>query len=174
MLDPTPCASGSPRSCSFVDSKRQVHLTSERRRRESIRNGYLELKALVPVNSNNMGTKLTNAVVLSNAVEYLRGLREKVAVQGEEIKRLTTQTLALGLISQNYAQLSVEEHLMSDEASVDRLSFAKYNLVSNALFVFFSVATWFRCDESVLCILLICGCCFLFNRNFKRRIAMKV
>uniref|UniRef100_A0A915KY54 ADP-ribosylation factor 1-like 2 n=1 Tax=Romanomermis culicivorax TaxID=13658 RepID=A0A915KY54_ROMCU len=118
---------------SSTDRKKRVHLKCEKLRREAIKNGYKDLKNLLPNEVAPLGFKMTNASILYRAVDYLRELTQTDEQQKEEIKNLKSQLVALQLICQNYEHLSVEQEHSTVSGHNHSLSTLKYTMFTNLM-----------------------------------------
>jgi len=66
--------------------RRQVHIQSEQRRRAQIKDGFEDLRTLVPQCSNSR--KTSKAVILTHAVAYIEQLRSSHDALVQEVQRL--------------------------------------------------------------------------------------
>jgi hypothetical protein len=66
--------------------RRQVHIQSEQRRRAQIKDGFEDLRMLVPQCSGNR--KVSKAVILSHAVTYIEQLRDSQEALKQDVQRL--------------------------------------------------------------------------------------
>lgn len=68
------------------EMRRQIHIQSEQRRRAQIKDGFEDLRMLVPQCSNSR--KTSKAVILSHAVAYIEQLRSSHDALVQEVQRL--------------------------------------------------------------------------------------
>jgi len=66
--------------------RRQIHIQSEQRRRAQIKDGFEDLRMLIPQCSGNR--KVSKAVILSHAVNYIEQLRNSQETLKQEVQRL--------------------------------------------------------------------------------------
>lgn len=72
-----------------AELRRQIHIQSEQRRRAQIKDGFEDLRKLLPSCHNNR--KISKAVILSKAVMYIEQLKASQLALAQELQRLQAE-----------------------------------------------------------------------------------
>ena len=72
--------------------RREAHTQAEKRRRDSINRGYMELQRVVPTVQSetdpNSGQKISKFQILLRSIDYLEFLKQQNDAQDAELQRL--------------------------------------------------------------------------------------
>jgi len=92
--------------------RREAHTQAEKRRRDSINRGYLELQRVVPTVQSetdpNSGQKISKFQILLRSIDYLEFLKQQNDAQDAELTRLKKEYAGLNLMKSSYQRLSGE------------------------------------------------------------------
>jgi hypothetical protein len=92
--------------------RREAHTQAEKRRRDSINRGYLELQRVVPTVQSetdpNSGQKISKFQILLRSIDYLEFLKQQNDAQDAELTRLKKEYAGLNLMKSSYERLSGE------------------------------------------------------------------
>ena len=76
----------------YVEHRRNVHTNAEQRRRGSLKNGFEQMRALIPSLRDNANAKISKAALLHKGGEHLQQLKADRANLAEEISRLKRES----------------------------------------------------------------------------------
>lgn len=90
--------------------RREAHTQAEKRRRDSINRGYMELQRVVPTVQSetdpNSGQKISKFQILLRSIDYLEFLKQQNDAQDAELQRLKKEYAGLNLMKTSYERLS--------------------------------------------------------------------
>ncbi|XP_065839254.1 max-like protein X [Oscarella lobularis] len=104
-------------------ARRMAHTVAEQRRRDQIKKGYDELQRVVPT-CNEQGLaaqKVSKALVLHKAIEYISFLQHQNSTIEDELERLRKEVTALQIMKENYEQIA-QAHKSSSFHSQNQIS----------------------------------------------------
>ena len=78
-----------------LSHRREVHTNAEQRRRGSLKNGFEQMRALIPALRENASLKISKAALLQKGGEHLQQLKEERARMAAEAATLRAQVAAL-------------------------------------------------------------------------------
>ena len=78
-----------------LSHRREVHTNAEQRRRGSLKNGFEQMRALIPALRENASLKISKAALLQKGGEHLQQLKEERARMAAEAATLRAQAAAL-------------------------------------------------------------------------------
>eukprot|EP00118_Oscarella_pearsei_P004064 m.16895 g.16895 ORF g.16895 m.16895 type:complete len:257 (+) comp27182_c0_seq1:24-794(+) len=111
-------------------ARRMAHTVAEQRRRDQIKRGYDELQMVVPT-CNDQGPaaqKVSKAIVLHKAIEYISFLQQQNKDAEDDLGRLRKELTALQIMKENYEQIA-QAHKSSSLHSQHRIASAtKFDL----------------------------------------------
>jgi MAX-like protein X len=88
-------------------TKRDIHTLNEQRRRDIIKHGYAMLTELVPTCKHGAsGGKLSRAVLLQKALDYIQFLQSQSSRHEEQLVKLKREVKALRIMKENYEQIA--------------------------------------------------------------------
>lgn len=123
-------------------TKRDIHTLNEQRRRDIIKHGYAKLSDLIPTCRPGVsGVKLSRAVLLQRALDYIQFLQNQTARQEEQLGRLRREVKALGIMKQNYEQIArTQSNTPTSDAPqvADHVKFMVFEGVADQLFQSFN------------------------------------
>lgn len=79
--------------------RRQIHIQSEQRRRAQIKDGFEDLRKLLP--ACNANQKISKAMILSKAVVYIEQLRTSHVALVNELQRLQGENEQMRTVYEN-------------------------------------------------------------------------
>jgi len=90
--------------------RREAHTQAEKRRRDSINRGYVELQRVVPTVQSetdpNSGQKISKFQILLRSIDYLEFLKQQNDAQEAELTRLKKEYAGLHLMKTSYQRLN--------------------------------------------------------------------
>jgi MAX-like protein X len=89
-------------------ARRMAHTVAEQKRRDQIKRGYDELQAVVPTchEQGPAAQKVSKAVVLHKAIEYITYLQQQNSHMEDELAQLRKEVTALQIMKSNYEQIA--------------------------------------------------------------------
>ena len=78
-----------------LSHRREVHTNAEQRRRGSLKNGFEQMRALIPSLRENANLKISKAALLQKGGEHLQQLKEDRLRMAKEAARLRAEADAL-------------------------------------------------------------------------------
>lgn len=145
-----------PNDATQKTKRREAHTQAEKRRRDSINRGYLELQRVVPTVQSetdpNSGQKISKFQILLRSIDYLEFLKQQNDAQDAELTRLKKEYAGLNLMKSSYQRLSGEttsQQINSEPTQVrnqehqNEIKLQFFKLLGDQLFTSF--------DEQVSC-----------------------
>lgn len=116
----------------YRERRREAHTQAEQKRRDAIKKGYDSLQELVPTCQQTDVTsnyKLSKAIILQKAIDYIVYLNQQRSKQESEYAMLQKEVIALRIIEKSYEHMLQHEHTDSGPEEMRLSDESKFHLV---------------------------------------------
>lgn len=137
----------------YKQRRKAAHLKAEQKRRNAIKQGYDDLKQVLPCPPHEQAglQRASKAVILRRTADYMQSLKKQTQTQYDRVKRLENEAAGLRIMNEQLTQFvgsttaELSQQQDCDEMISEQVRFAIFRGIMDELYVSFDAVV--RADD---------------------------